>query len=137
MFQCSGGQLASEDSSRRLAAGISGWFWCSDCYRHTLCHIIDAAACHPQVPSESVFVTRFMGDYTELVPPDEFDQLAVRVCRGMLSGECCVADGLPAPAAAPALLLPCFKAPARVPYTQAGAGQAGRVQVSGVRPGLL
>lgn len=32
----------------------------------------------PQVPSDSVYVTRFMGDYTEVVPPDEFDALAVR-----------------------------------------------------------
>ena len=31
-----------------------------------------------QVPSESVFVTRFMGGYTENVPPDEFDALPVR-----------------------------------------------------------
>lgn len=34
---------------------------------------------HPaQVPSDSVFVTRFMGGYTENVPPDEFDALPVR-----------------------------------------------------------
>ena len=31
-----------------------------------------------QVPSDSVFVTRFMGGYTENVPPDEFDALPVR-----------------------------------------------------------
>lgn len=37
-----------------------------------------------QVPSGSVFVTRFMGGYTENVPPDEFDALPVRLgnCRG-------------------------------------------------------
>lgn len=31
-----------------------------------------------QVPSDAVYVTRFMGDYTETVAPDEFDALPVR-----------------------------------------------------------
>lgn len=39
---------------------------------------------NPQVPSDSVFVTRFMGGYTENVPPDEFDALPVRKGRLVL-----------------------------------------------------
>lgn len=51
-----------------------------------------------QVPADSVFVTRFMGEYTETVPPDEFAALPVSAVRALLqalraaAGRCATAS---------------------------------------------
>ena len=56
------------------------------------CNPLQSSAAHPapsaQVPSDSVFVTRFMGGYTENVPPDEFDALPVRCTAPSCLGSC-------------------------------------------------
>lgn len=57
---------------------------CSKCVSRLRSVLKDQRCVYCQVPSDSVFVTRFMGGYTENVPPDEFDALPGRAKRGEL-----------------------------------------------------
>jgi len=50
---------------------------CSKCVLRLRTVLKDQRCVYCQVPADSVFVTRFMGDYTETVPPDEFAGLPV------------------------------------------------------------
>ena len=97
-----GGMDARSSISPLVAAAVSGWGNCSDGHRRRrllrggggvgepICclpppppqsHAPHAsspgAATCVQVPAEAVFVTRFMGDYTDTVPPDAFPGLPV------------------------------------------------------------
>ncbi|KAL4858640.1 E3 ubiquitin-protein ligase hel2 [Chlorella vulgaris] len=57
---------------------------CSKCVSRLRSVIKDPRCVYCQVPADSVFVTRFMGDYTASVPPEEFDALPARARRGEL-----------------------------------------------------
>jgi hypothetical protein len=99
-----------------------------------------------QVPSDSVFVTRFLGDYTQTVPPDEFDALpvsgpagrqpaAAAVALGLLSlaGLACAVAGTPQPFPR-AVYDDCC---GTVPALCAGPGQARRAAASRVGPSVF
>ncbi|KAL4444334.1 hypothetical protein ABPG75_012071 [Micractinium tetrahymenae] len=57
---------------------------CSKCVLRLRSVLKDQRCVYCQVPGEAVFVTRFMGDYTETVAPDEFAALPGRAKRGEL-----------------------------------------------------
>lgn len=50
---------------------------CSKCVLRLRTVLKDQRCVYCQVPTDGVFVTRFMGDYTDTVAPDEFAALPV------------------------------------------------------------
>ena len=55
---------------------------CSKCVARLRSVLKDPRCLYCQVPAGSVVVTRFMGDYTDTIPPDEFDSLPVSCLAG-------------------------------------------------------
>jgi hypothetical protein len=63
---------------------------CSKCVSRLRSVLKDPRCLYCQVPAEAVVVTRFMGGYTETVPPDEFETLPVGVGALLLLGALCL-----------------------------------------------